>query len=45
MHELVEMTYLFERPLTMDSAETERLLGVQASSLEAMIEDTLRELG
>jgi hypothetical protein len=39
------MTYLFERPLIMDSAETERLLGVQASSLEAMIEDTLREFG
>jgi len=45
MHELVEMTYLFERPLIVDSAETERRLGVQASSLEAMIVDTLREFG
>ncbi len=37
------MTYLFDTPLLVDAADTERLLGVAASSLEAMVEDTLRD--
>ncbi|MER9135065.1 NAD-dependent epimerase/dehydratase family protein [Mesorhizobium sp. M0830] len=43
MHELVEMSYLFERPLLVDSSDAEALLGVKASSLEVMIADTLRD--
>ncbi|OBQ75006.1 NAD-dependent epimerase/dehydratase family protein [Mesorhizobium erdmanii] len=43
MHELIEMRYLFERPLLVDSSDTEALLGVSASSLEEMIADTLRD--
>ena len=40
-HEAIEMLYLFEKPLQVDAAETERLLGVGSSSLESMIWDTL----
>lgn len=40
-HEAIEMLYLFDKPLLVDSGDTERLLGVTASSLEAMIRDTL----
>jgi nucleoside-diphosphate-sugar epimerase len=43
MHELVEMTYLFDRPLLVDSSDAEHLLGATASSLEIMLGDTLRE--
>jgi hypothetical protein len=43
MHELIEMSYLFESPLLVDSSDTEALLGVKASSLEEMIADTLRD--
>ncbi|MER9581497.1 NAD-dependent epimerase/dehydratase family protein [Mesorhizobium sp. M0276] len=43
MHELIEMSYLFERPLLVDSSDAEALLGVKASSLEVMIADTLRD--
>jgi len=39
--EAIEMLYLFEKPLRVDAAETERLLGVSSSSLESMIWDTL----
>jgi nucleoside-diphosphate-sugar epimerase len=42
MHEAIEMSYLFESPLLVDSSDTEALLGVKASSLEEMIADTLR---
>ena len=42
MREIVEMAYLFERPLVLDSSETERILGVRATSLDAMLRDTLR---
>ena len=41
-HELIEMAYLFDRPLLVDASDTETLLGVRASSLDEMIEDTLR---
>ncbi|MGY8710652.1 NAD(P)H-binding protein [Bradyrhizobium sp. 18BD] len=37
----IEMSYLFERPLLLDAGETEKLLGVTASSLDMMIRDTL----
>jgi nucleoside-diphosphate-sugar epimerase len=37
----IEMAYLFEKPLLLDARETERLLGVTASSLETMVRDTL----
>jgi nucleoside-diphosphate-sugar epimerase len=43
MHELIEMSYLFESPLLVDSSDSEALLGVKASSLEEMIADTLRD--
>ncbi len=41
MRELPEMAYLYRRPCIVDATETERLLGVTASGLDAMIEDTL----
>jgi len=43
MHELIEMSYLFQSPLLVDSSDTEALLGVKASTLEEMIADTLRD--
>ncbi len=43
MHEAIEMSYLFEKPLLVDASDTEALLGVKASSLEEMIADTLRD--
>lgn len=42
LREVIEMTYLFDRPCILDASETERLLGVSASSLDTMIRDTLR---
>jgi nucleoside-diphosphate-sugar epimerase len=39
--EAIEMAYLFEKPLLLDAGETERLLGVTASSLDTMVRDTL----
>jgi hypothetical protein len=42
MREIVEMAYLFQQPCILDSSDTERLLGVFASSLDTMIKDTLR---
>ena len=44
-HEAIEMLYLFENPFRVDAVETERLLGVAASSVEAMVERTLRSSG
>jgi nucleoside-diphosphate-sugar epimerase len=41
-HEAIEMLYLFEKPFRVDTADTERLLGVRASSLDVMVQDTLR---
>jgi len=43
MHELVEMSYLFENPLLVDSSDSEATLGVKAQSLDVMIADTLRD--
>ncbi|RAZ92834.1 oxidoreductase [Mesorhizobium hawassense] len=43
MRELPEMAYLFRKPCIVDASDTERLLGISASSLDAMIEDTLRK--
>ncbi|MDH2342417.1 NAD(P)H-binding protein [Bradyrhizobium sp. SSUT77] len=40
-HEAIEMSYLFEKPLLVDAADTEKLLGVTASSLDTMVRDTL----
>ena len=37
----IEMAYLFEKPLLLDAGETEKLLGVTASSLDTMVRDTL----
>jgi nucleoside-diphosphate-sugar epimerase len=45
MREVEEMTYLFEGPCVLDSRETERLLGVQASPLEVAVADNLRPAG
>jgi nucleoside-diphosphate-sugar epimerase len=42
MREIPEMAYLFEQPCIVDASDAEHLLGVYASSLETMIEDTLR---
>jgi nucleoside-diphosphate-sugar epimerase len=41
LSEGVEMSYLFEKPLLLDAGETEKLLGVTASSLDTMVRDTL----
>jgi hypothetical protein len=35
------MSYLFEKPLLLDAGDTEKLLGVAASSLDTMVSDTL----
>lgn len=43
MHELVEMSYLFERPLLLDASDTESLLGVKAQEIDVMIADTIEE--
>ncbi|QPF91743.1 NAD(P)H-binding protein [Bradyrhizobium commune] len=40
-HEGIEMSYLFEKPLLVDAGDTEKLLGVAASSLAMMVRDTL----
>jgi nucleoside-diphosphate-sugar epimerase len=45
MREILEMVYLFKQPSILDASDTERLLGVYASSLDTMIEDTLRNRG
>ncbi|QAU43914.1 NAD(P)H-binding protein [Bradyrhizobium guangzhouense] len=39
--EAVEMSYLFEKPLLLDADDTEKRLGVTASSLDMMVRDTL----
>jgi nucleoside-diphosphate-sugar epimerase len=39
--EAIEMAYLFEKPLLLDAGDTEKLLGVTASSLDTMVRDTL----
>ena len=36
--------YLFEKPLLVDAGDTERLLGVTASSLDTMVRDTLSQM-
>ncbi|MDX8508227.1 NAD-dependent epimerase/dehydratase family protein [Mesorhizobium captivum] len=43
MRELPEMAYLYRQACILDASDTERLLGVSASSLDAMIADTLRK--
>ncbi len=42
-HEGIEMAYLFEKPLVIDAGDTEKLLGVTASSLDEMVRDTLAQ--
>jgi nucleoside-diphosphate-sugar epimerase len=39
--EAIEMAYLFEKQLLLDASDTEKLLGVTASSLDTMVRDTL----
>ena len=39
--EAIEMSYLFEKPLLLDASDTEKLLGVTASSLDMMVRNTL----
>jgi len=41
--EMIEMAYQFEKPLLVDTTETETLLGVSASNLDDMLEDNLRD--
>ena len=41
LREVVEMAYLFEQPCVLDSADTERVLGVRASALDDVLRDTL----
>jgi hypothetical protein len=38
------MAYLFEKPLLLDAGDTEKLLGVTASSLDTMVRDTLSQV-
>jgi nucleoside-diphosphate-sugar epimerase len=45
MREVLEMAYLFQQPCILDASDTESSLGVSASSLDAMINDTLRGSG
>lgn len=45
MREIVEMAYLYGQPCVLDASDTERLLGVSASSLDTMIKDTLQNRG
>ncbi|MFB6889000.1 NAD-dependent epimerase/dehydratase family protein [Kitasatospora sp. NPDC056327] len=40
--EVEEMGYLYDRPLLLDSTRTERALGVAATPLEAVVEETVR---
>ncbi|MET3969021.1 MULTISPECIES: NAD(P)H-binding protein [Bradyrhizobium] len=40
----IEMAYLFEKPLLLDAGDTEKLLGVTASSLDTMVRDTLSQV-
>jgi nucleoside-diphosphate-sugar epimerase len=42
LREIIEIAYLYERSSVLDASDTERLLGVSASSLDAMIRDTLQ---
>jgi nucleoside-diphosphate-sugar epimerase len=42
MREIVEMTYLYERPCLLDAAETQQALGVRATSIDDVLRDTLR---
>lgn len=44
MREVVEMSYLYRRPCILDASETERLLDVSASSLDAIVKDTLQKI-
>jgi hypothetical protein len=43
-HEAIEMSYLFEKPLLVDAGDTEKLLGITASSLDTMVHDTLSQM-
>lgn len=42
LREVVEMVYLLERPSVLDSTETERVLGVHATALDAVLRDAIR---
>lgn len=42
IREVVEMAYLLEHPFVLDAKDTERTLSVHATSLDAMLRDTLR---
>ncbi|HEX8661012.1 MAG TPA: NAD-dependent epimerase/dehydratase family protein [Brevundimonas sp.] len=45
MREIAEMAYLFYEPCVLDPSDTERLLGVGRSPLDAIISDTLAGAG
>lgn len=45
MREVAEMAYLYRQPCLLDASDTERLLGVMASSLDRAIDDTLARDG
>lgn len=42
MREVAEIAYLYRDPCILDASDSEQLLGVSASSLDAMIRDTLK---
>lgn len=42
MREIEDVSYLFNQPWTLEASDTEKLLGISASSLDAMISDTLQ---
>lgn len=42
MREVAEMSYLFDEPCILDSAQTQEVLGVTASPMEEALLDTLR---
>jgi nucleoside-diphosphate-sugar epimerase len=41
MREVMEMTYLFDRPCCLDSTETQQALGVSATPIERVLQETL----
>lgn len=43
LQEFIEMAYLFDTPLLVDASDAEQLLGITASSIDAMIADSLHE--
>jgi nucleoside-diphosphate-sugar epimerase len=44
MREVIEMTYLYDRPLCLNSTATQQALGVRATPIDKVLRDTLSKL-